>query len=141
MNTSGAKRSEYLVRREAAEVAKAAERSGVPKPADAADGGEAKCSALELLPHCSTFAKRSEALGVCGRSGKARNGAKQGGLIWKPFSQLYEKGTGHSTPVILNGGYLDNLGLILWKLSISNFETQMILFPHSGTIAKIFLHL
>lgn len=58
MNTSGAKRSEYLVRREAAEVAKAAERSGVPKPADAADGGEAKCSALELLPHCSTFAER-----------------------------------------------------------------------------------
>ena len=79
MNTRGAKRSEYLLRREAGGGRKAAERSEVLGAAKHADGGGAKCSALELLPHCSTFAKRSGALGVCGRSGEARNGAKQRG--------------------------------------------------------------
>ena len=67
------------MRREAGGVAKSAERSGVPKPAKHAEGGEAKCSASELPPHCSTFAKRSEALGVCGGRGEARSGAEQRG--------------------------------------------------------------
>ena len=79
MNTSGAKRSEYLGRREAGGGRKAAERSGVLGAAKPAEGGEAKCSASKQPPHCSTFAKRSGALGVCGGSGEARNGAKQGG--------------------------------------------------------------
>lgn len=91
------------MRREVAEVAKAAERSGVPKPADATEGGEAKCSGLESILHCSTFAKRSGALGVCKMLGNPRNGAKQGGEFGNHFRSCTKKVLDILPPLYLTG--------------------------------------
>lgn len=90
-----------------------AKSSGAKRSAwssEARRGGRSEVQCLEAAPALFDLCEAKRSIGSLRGQRRGTERSEAGGRTWKPFSQLYEKGAVHSTPVILNGGKMDSKG-------------------------------